>query len=339
MSVKVTAPTRIDLAGGTLDIFPLYIFESGGLTVNMAIDLNTSAEIKVREDKQLNIFSRDLNVDFHSNNITDVKPVGELELVIRAVRFFAPSFGLDIVTESNVPKGSGLAASSSLLIALMYGLSYLCNEQTNSNTFIDWCANVEARSLGIPTGKQDYYAAYFGGLSKILFEDKGITHEHAGVSSEFLEELQQSIILSFTGVSHFSGTNNWNMLKSYIDNKGRTRECLKAIKQTSIDMWAAVNNCDIKTIAKMLGTEWENRKKLAAGVTTPGINKIIASAKKAGALASKICGAGGGGCLVTIAERQNRKKVVSALQSAGAEILDFNVSTSGVVLKKTGTVK
>lgn len=334
MTVKITAPTRIDLAGGTLDIFPLYIFEEGGITVNIAITLPTYTEIEVREDSRISIYSKDMDLKVTAENWQELLPEGKQELLIRAVRFFAPQFGMDITTESRAPHGSGLAASSALLVGLMYGLANLCNQQTNPNAFIDRCANVEARSLGIPTGKQDYYSAYFGGISKINFQDSGITHEHADVPKSFNKLFEDVAILSFTGISHYSGTNNWNMMKSYIDNEGRTRECMKKIKETAEEMWEAVTSQDINKIAKALNREWENRKMLAEGVTNETIERIIAKAKDAGALASKICGAGGGGSLLTICDPKNRAKVEAAIRDAGAEILNFNVSTDGVVLRK-----
>ena len=328
--MKITAPTRIDLAGGTLDIFPLYVFENGGLTVNMAIDLFTEVDITQRSDTQINIYSSDLGTEKSAANIRDLESGGELDLIIRAIKFFNPPFGMDIKTKSSVPKGSGLAASSSILVALMTGLSKLCLKSADPHNFIDWCANVEAQSLGIPTGKQDYYAAYFGGISAIKFLASGIEHENIKLSRTSIRKISESIILSFTGISHFSGTNNWNMTKSYIDGNPLTKKSMKQIKETSLQMLQAIEKESLKDIAEALNREWENRKQLAEGVTNEKIDKIMSEAKKQGALASKICGAGGGGCMITLCNTENKASISQAITNAGAQILNFDISLEGV---------
>lgn len=328
--MKIVAPTRIDLAGGTLDIFPLYVFEEGGITINMAINLFTEVELTQRSDTKININSSDLGIQKSASSIKDLESDGDLDLITRAIKFFNPPFGMDITTNSSVPKGSGLAASSSLLVALMMGLSKLCLKSSNPNTFIDWCANVEAQSLRIPTGKQDYYSAYYGGLSAINFLPSGIDHESLKMSRLFLKKISESVILSFTGISHFSGTNNWNMMKSYIDGNDITKKSMKQIKETSVQMLQAIKNESLKDIAQALNREWENRKQLADGVTNEKIDTIMSEAKKQGALASKICGAGGGGCMITVCDPENKTKITQAISDAGAQILNFDISLEGV---------
>ncbi|MBR0519091.1 hypothetical protein IJJ97_04800 [bacterium] len=327
--MKITAPVRIDLAGGTLDIHPLYIFEDGSSVVNIAIDPGTEVNIEKREDKKIFLRSDDLDIEEEYAKYSEIDVDSKLGLLGSAVKFFELDYGLDISTLSHVPKGSGLAASSSMLVALMYGLMKLKGIEVDSNTFIDWCANIEARLLGIPTGKQDYYSAYFGGLNNINFTSRGIVNENYDLS-DLNFKIDDSIILSFTGISHFSGTNNWAMMKRYIDDEENSRKSMHKIKETAIKMHKAVLSKDINEISNVLNEEWDNRKKLAEGVSNEKIDKIVSNAKKAGALASKICGAGGGGCLITLCNPQNRETVTTAIREAGAEILDFKLATSGV---------
>ncbi len=335
MPLKITAPTRIDLSGGTLDIFPLYIFEEGGLTVNMAINLPTTVEISPRNDKKIKVYSKDLKKEIAADNIDLLETNGSLDLIARAIHFFKPETGLEITTESSVPHGSGLAASSSLLVALMYGLCRVCGKEADPHKFIDWCANIEARSLGIPTGKQDYYSAYFGGISAIHFTDHGITHENSLNTKLFLNKISECVVLSFTGISHFSGTNNWNMMKSYIDGNQVTRDCMRRIKATSSKMWEAIKKESLTDIASALKEEWSNRQCLAEGVTNEKVDSIIFAAEKANALASKICGAGGGGCLVTVCRPEDKANVEKSIAGAGAQILPFYLSHSGVTIKES----
>ncbi len=329
--LKITAPTRIDLAGGTLDIFPLYLFEGGGITINMAINLETSVSINKRKDKIINIASSDLEIIelYESAEKIDAKK-SKLGLICEVINFFQPDCGLDISVSSSVPKGSGLAASSSLIVALTYGFSKLYGEKAEANTLIDWCANIEAKHLGVPTGKQDYYAAYFGGINTIYFTDKGIELKQAKLSKLDIRQIEEHVVLSFTGKSHFSGANNWDIMKGYIDDTGDTREHMKRIKITAEKMDSAINRRDITAFSELVKEEWENRKKLAKEISNDKIDEIIRKAEEAGALASKICGAGGGGCLMTVCRPEKREQVINAIETSGGKILPFNISTIGV---------
>ncbi|MDQ7825487.1 MAG: hypothetical protein RDV48_21995 [Candidatus Eremiobacteraeota bacterium] len=330
MKVTVTAPARIDLAGGTLDIFPLYIFEGGGMTVNMAIDMVSMAQVETVGGREIIIKSLDLGEEARAESLEELAPSGVLELVMRAVKFCAPREGLHISIKNMAPKGSGLGASSSLLVALMWALQGAARERLDPAVLIDWCANVEAQSLGIPTGKQDYYAAFYGGFSAIHFNERAIRREGLSLSAPFLEALKESLVLSFTGISHFSGATNWDMMKGYIDNAGGTREKMKHIGRTAVKMRESLINEDMDALASALAEEWDNRKHLAEGVSNKKIDAMVEAAAREGAMASKICGAGGGGCMVTLAPPSRRARVMKALEEAGAAILDFSPAGGGV---------
>lgn len=338
MKIRAVTPNRIDLAGGTLDIFPLYLFEGEGLTVNLGIDVHSQVEIETLADRRVILHSRDFGQTLEAEDV-DALPLGrELDLVARAVKFFRPGSGIRVTTENQAPRGSGLGASSALLMALSGALARLVGLKHTMDNIIDWGANLEAQSLGIPTGKQDYYGAVYGGVSAIHFGVKGAQREAVPVDRNFRQELEDRLILSFTGVSHFSGTNNWNMMKRYIDAEGDTVPRLRAIKETAFRMRDALASRDLERVAAVLAQEWEQRKGLAEGVTNPQIERMVADAQAAGALASKICGAGGGGCMLTISQRGARAAVENALQGAGASVIPFRIDMDGLQveeLKKT----
>lgn len=338
LRIVATTPNRIDLAGGTLDIYPLYVFENSGLTVNLGIDIESRVDITARDDGRVILQSSDFNVTEEYGSLADVEVGHELDLLARAVRFYAPSTGLTVVTRNHAPRGSGLGASSALLMALSGALSRL-NELTSganpveATRYIDWGADLEAQNLGIPTGKQDYFAAIYGGLSAIWFEVRGNRRESLDQGDGFLETLEQHLVLSFTGVSHFSGTNNWNMMKRYIDRQGDTVERLRAIKSTAFRMRDALLAKDVLRVAEVLDEEWSHRKQLADGVSTPQIDAMVAAARSAGAYASKICGAGGGGCMVTICPPSQRDAVIAALQENGARHLPCGIRSQGLAVE------
>ncbi len=330
MKITATAPTRIDLAGGTLDIYPLYLFEDGGLTVNAAITRLSRVVIQSRKDARVVITAIDVNRTVKAENI-DALPNGrDLNLLCRLVKFYRPRSGVTITTQNDLPPGSGLGGSSSLVMALSSALNLLNGTGYSLKQMIDWGANIEAQAIRIPTGKQDHFAAAYGRVSAIEFDVSAERHRYIDLDDDALGELEQRLVLTFTGQSHFSGTSNWAMLKRYVENLGTTVANLKAIKATAFKIRDALARQDWSQVAEVLNEEWVNRKRLARGVSTPRIERLIAAGKRAGALASKICGAGGGGCLVSFVEPDRRDAVEAAYRKLGARVLHFSVAKQGL---------
>lgn len=337
MKITARTPNRIDLAGGTLDIYPLYIFLQGGYTLNAAIDLYSDVEIETRDDDLFVLESQDLNERLEISR-QDLEAgeadQGPFRLIVAALRYYQPATGLRVVTHNGAPKGSGLGASSALLIALSGALDRLNRSLDNGETLIRAAADLEAWTIGIPTGKQDYYAALYGGLQALHFNVRGVRRERLNLSAEFMQSLNAGLLLSFTGESHFSGTNNWNMTKRYVDDMGDSRAALKAIQATSLQLYNALKQEDLDAVYALLNQEWHNRKSLADGVTTPQIERMIAAAKAAGAQANKICGAGGGGCLLTLCPPDKRAAVEKALGSTGAQLMQHRMVGHGLQIQE-----
>jgi D-glycero-alpha-D-manno-heptose-7-phosphate kinase len=335
MRIKATTPTRIDLAGGTLDLYPLYLFEEGGLTVNCAINMYCLVTLEPRNDKQIRLTSIDLNIHEQFANIDSMSTTGPLEIVARAIKFFRPNVGLNVTTENRVVKGSGLGASSSLLIATLAALNELMNSVYSSDELIDLAADLEAQCIRIPTGKQDYFAAVFGGVNALWFEVGGNQREDLlNNDGDGITEIENRIILSFTGAPRFSGATNWSMIKNYIDNNPDTLAGMKQIKETAIAMRECILNRNWNEFASVVNREWLNRRTLAKGVTNEQVEAVMHAARSAGALANKLCGAGGGGCMITCVEPQHRSRVETALNSAGAQVLPFKIVKDGVKVER-----
>jgi len=331
MIIEASAPVRIDLAGGAFDVHPLYLFEGGGVTVNMAVDIRTRVRLETREDDEIHLHSVDLGVSERAENAAALDTSGELGFIALIVKFYTPATGLNVTTEIDIPKGSGLGTSSSLLISLSGALNVLNNTQYTAEQMIDYGANIEAQSLGVPTGKQDYFAAYYGGFNAIWSQIEGCRNESIAVSEQRAEELNERIVLSFAGKPRFSGATNWGLVKGYIDDIGDTREILRNIQKTGFEMCECLREgAETERFVELLRQEWENRKRCAEGVTTPRIEKTIADAEKAGALASKLCGAGGGGCMISFVEPENREKVIASLEANGARHMPYRIAREGL---------
>lgn len=334
MIIEAVAPSRIDLAGGTLDIYPLYLFEEGGITVNLAVSVYSYVRLETRDDERIRIVREDTGATLEAPCLEALPLNGELDLTARILKFYEPRVGLDVYTRSEAPKGSGLGGSSSLVIALTGALQHLLSAQISDMALVHYSANLEAQHLHMLTGKQDYYPALFGGLNAIWFGVDGDRVESLPTNNGVLEALEQRLLLFFTGESRFSGTSNWNMLKMYLDDLGTTVQNMKAIKRTSLEMRKAFLEADLERFAELLNQEWDNRKRLAEGVTTSQIDALMAAARRSGGLAGRICGAGGGGCMSVFCEPGAQQAVIAALEDLGAEHLPYTIDKEGLTVQK-----
>jgi len=331
--IAAHVPMRVDLAGGTLDVYPLYLFEGGGLTVNAAIDVRAHAVVETRDDAAIRLHSRDLDYSERVPSLAEMAFGGPLDLIKRALHYYRPQTGLDITVESEAPRGSGIGASSALLMALSHCLNALTERGLSSGEIIDIGANIEAQVIGIPTGKQDYFPPIYGGVCAMWFGVDGWEFESLSAEGPLVERLNERLIVSYTGIPHSSAITNWAMLKRYIENEGDTVARMRQIKEIALAMRDALMALDMARFAALVDAEWNLRRGLAAEVSTPEIEAIMASAARAGALASKICGAGGGGCMITVAEPSDVAAVRRALADAGARVMATRVVPQGIVLE------
>lgn len=330
MKITASVPMRIDFAGSTLDVYPLYLFEGGGLTVNAAINVMATASLETRTDKHIVIHSTDLGANEEIESLEKMEYGGRLDLVKRALAYFQPEPGLEITINSQAPTGSGLGASSALLMALAHCLNRLTNRNLSSNQIIDLGANIEAQVIGIPTGKQDYFPPIFGGVCAMWFDIDGWRFESLAASAALIQGLNERLIVSYTGLPHDSAITNWAMLKCYIEDVGDTVARMHEIRSIALEMRTRLLALDFTRFASLIDEEWKLRRGLAEGVSNPDIERVMAAAQDAGALASKICGAGGGGCMITVAEPQAVSTIRQALISAGIRVLPARVINEGL---------
>jgi len=331
--VQARTPTRIDLSGGTLDLHPLYLFLEGSVTINAAVDLWSTVRIETREDAEIHLKSIDTGVELAAASLEELALDNELSLVARVVRFYAPPAGVNVTTNNLAPLGSGLGGSSSLIVALAGALDRINATDLQPAQFVDFGSNLGAQVIALPAGKQDYLAALYGGVNAFHFGVGGWSGEQLVRDEGLLCDFEDRIVLTFTGESRFSGTNNWNMMKRFMDDVGDCRATMRTIQKTAAEMREALLTYDVDRFADLLDREWSTRRQLAEGVTTPTIDRMVEASKSAGALASKICGAGGGGCMITVVRKGNRERVEAALESAGASVLGFHIARQGLTVE------
>jgi D-glycero-alpha-D-manno-heptose-7-phosphate kinase len=334
--IEARAPSRVDLAGGTLDIFPIYLFEEGSVTVNVAVTLMSEVRLETRDDARVVIRSLDLDAVVEADSVEALPLARRLNLLCRAVRFYAPRVGVTIETRNTVRKGSGLGASSSLLIALSGALAHLDGGGRDREDIIHIASLLEAQTISTLTGKQDYYPAMYGGINAIWFGLDENRVEPLLVDEAVKRELHERLILSFGGAPRFSGLTNWRMVRNYMDGDERTRRNMAEIKASAVAMADCLRAGDLDELGRNLAREWACRRMLAKGVTNKRIDSMMKNAEAHGAIASKLCGAGGGGCMITFVEPGAREAVEDSLRRDGAEILDYEIATKGLDVKVVG---
>ena len=332
MKIQAKAPCRVDLAGGTLDIWPLYLFHENAVTVNFAVDRYTSCEIITRDDAKIVLRSADQKDEeaFENYEALAAAKKYKLPLLAQIVRFFRPSSGIELSTDSEAPSGAGISGSSSLLITTGSALNKLTGASYSIEKIREIAQNVEAQIINVPTGCQDYYPAMYGGVSAIDLTAAGIKHNHLPLD---LDDFNRRIVLAYSGKPRNSGINNWEVTKAHIDGDRAVFKNFERIAAIAHALRTALAKPDWDEAARLIREEWSHRRKNAPGITTELIDRLIATAKKAGGKAAKVCGAGGGGCVFFLVEPGSKERVQQAIAAEGAEILDVKVAAQGVRVK------
>ena len=322
----------MDLAGSTIDIPPLFLFHEGAMTVNFAMDLMARCRIETRDDDIIGLESIDRGLKFETplDCFDQLKNEPRLELLSKLVYFFRPETGFNMVTESEAPAGAGLAGSSTLNIACIGALNTLVGDRYTPERFIPIAAAVECQVIKVPTGYQDYYSAQYGGVSAIHFSPAGMYREALDVDSQILED---RVVVIYTGEPRASGTNNWDITKRHIDGDPELFDIFEGVRDSAVELRQAMVNGDWRCVGEIMHHAFPHRKRLSPLITTPHMDYLIETAYENGAMAAKVCGAGGGGCIAFFCEEGRKPEVEAALNNAeGAEVLNWRINMDGLTV-------
>lgn len=330
-SIVATAPCRADLAGGTLDIWPLYLFHPGAVTVNFAVNILATCKITRLAGRRLEFISRDTGREESFANFNALCAARKFRhpLAAHMVRYFAPEHGLRIETHSESPAGAGISGSSALMIATTAALARLTGRQLSLDEIRVIAQNVEAQLIRVPTGCQDYYPALYGGVNAVHLAPDGIHREPIPVPAR---EIDARFLLAYTGAPRQSGINNWEVFKAHLDGDRRVFRNFAEIARIAQAMHRALAGADWDEVARLLRAEWKLRRTNAPGITTPRIEKLVHVARRHGARAAKVCGAGGGGCVVFFVAEGAKERVARVLRENGGQVLPFQVARRGLTL-------
>ena len=314
-----------------MDIWPLYLFHSGAVTVNFAVSVLTRCKITPLPGKQIRFQSLDTGRQEEFANFAQLCGTKRFNHALAGylTRFFAPEGGFELETNSESPAGAGISGSSALMIATTAALAQFTGRKLELEKIREIAQNVEAQLIRVPTGCQDYYPALYGGVSAIHLEPDGIHHEGLRVAPE---ELDRRFVLAYTGAPRHSGINNWEVFKAHVNGDRKIFRNFEKIAEIARAMHDAVVLADWLNVARLLREEWKLRKTNSPKITTPLIEKLIRAATNSGALAAKVCGAGGGGCVVFLTEPEAQQRVADAIRANGGQVLPARVARYGLTV-------
>jgi D-glycero-alpha-D-manno-heptose-7-phosphate kinase len=338
---KVEAPTRADLAGGTLDLWPLYCLTGGAKTINVALDLTQTVHFEVAPGAfRVEIRTPSGEAFFFEK----IPPLEEIRKLSRAVQFPVavvahylsqkdelPDRVFRLAIESKVPVGSGLGGSSSLCVAIVRGLARLFNDFVDQGwqwKMLDWVKDMEAAFLRTPTGTQDYLAALFGGLNCFTFQTGGIGRQP--YPDEVFEELSERMLILFSGEMHQSGLSNWELFKGALENSEPILRGMNEIARVAneLDSELRVGTLNWKYIGHCLSEEWRVRKTLFK-VETKRLEEILGFLNQRKVYGAKVCGAAQGGSLIALVPPDLKNALAQECRAAGIQVLPCRATGRG----------
>lgn len=335
MIIRSKAPLRLGLAGGGSDVSP-YSDIYGGLVLNATINLYCFCTIEETDDNKITIDAYDAHAhESHpvSNHleIDDNAPLikGVYNRVIKDFNIEPRSF--KITTYNDAPAGSGLGTSSGMVVCILKAFVEWFNLPLGDYELARLAYEIERIDLGFRGGKQDQYAAAFGGFNYMEFlKNDMVIVNPLKVKRWIVDELEASMVLYFTGKSRSSDAIISEQMKNTKENNDKAIEAMHVVKQTAIDMKTALLKGDINSVADILKVSWENKKKQSAHITNPMIDQAMAVAFQHGAKAGKVSGAGGGGFIMFIVEPTKKKEVQEALNQLDGFTMPFSFTEGGV---------
>jgi len=345
--VTSRTPVRIDFFGGWTDL-PLFTGLVPGVVLNASITLYTYATVgpapgkvistceygypatRIFPDEGIYMYSEDFDVRAEARSIGEIEYDGTLDLVKAACKRLGIKSvpGIEIRTRSEAPPGSGLGTSASLGVAVIGALTKYIGRNALPGEIADLAYRLEAEELELLTGTQDQYAAAYGGVSMWQCNGENVLHQPVRVPRDVLLDLEKRCVLVYTGQSRLSSDVHRHVREAFA--RGTNHGAIEQLAETARYAVDVLCKGDLDSFGILLTSNWKFQRQLHESVTNPDIDRYFYIANKNGALGGKACGAGGGGCLLLLAEKGKDYMLRRALKEEGLEILNFHIDHSGL---------
>ena len=325
--IRARAPLRIGIAGGGTDVDP-YASEHGGLVFNTTIDRYAYCTIIPNDTDEMTVISPNYGTMTEKLELP-LKYDGTADDLIRAVvNHFSITTGFKVFVKSDVPPGSGLGGSSTLMVAIIKAFSEWKKIRMDKYELAALAYHLEREEIGLGGGKQDQYAAAFGGFNMMYFTSEGVDVRPLRLKDDVIEELQERCILCYTGRARESATIIDDQVKELKKDHSK-EEAYDESKRLAVSIGRALKLTDIDGAAALLNLAWEQKKKFTSKISNNTIETLYRTAMDNGALGGKVSGAGGGGFMFFICAPGKREKVCKKLTEKGAEIMEFKFDPKG----------
>ena len=326
--IRARAPLRIGIAGGGTDVDP-YASEKGGFVLNTTIDKYAYCTVSPIDEQVISIKSLDYGTYEAPLDGGPLQYDGNMDLVKAVMNYFDIQTGFNVFLHSDAPPGSGLGGSSTVIVALLKAVTTYLGQDMDNYALADLAYRLEREELKLKGGKQDQYAAAFGGFNTMIFDKGEVWVNPLGISKDTVNELQYCSLLCYTGKSRESANIIDSQMKSF---KERSNEkALDATKALAFDIARELMKGDVIEAGRLIGQTWEQKKKFSSKITNPLIDEMYRAAIDAGAYGGKVSGAGGGGFMYFVCEYDKKQAVAKALQKKGGKITDFMFEPQGAI--------
>ncbi len=336
--LRSKAPLRISFAGGGTDVSP-YPEEKGGAVLNCTIDKFAFVTLEAVPDGAgtTAVESLDYNMTLNFERPSDLVYNGDLDVVKAALKVLRPGArvpqskdSLRLFLHSDAPPGTGLGTSSTMCVALVGAFQHYLREPWTSYDVAELAYRIEREELGLKGGRQDQYAAAFGGFNFIEFSGTKTVVNPLRIDPEVMNELAYRLLLCYTGTGHYSNDIIERQQRSYLEKRVDTVTALDATKRLAIDMKNELLRGNLDEMGRLLDEGWQHKKQFTEGISNERIDSFYTRAREAGALGGKLLGAGGGGYILLFCDVARRAKVAKAVQAAGGRVSDFSLEMEGL---------
>jgi D-glycero-alpha-D-manno-heptose-7-phosphate kinase len=323
-----TAPVRLDLAGGWTDV-PPFSSREGGVVVTAAVRLFARAEVRLG-GTGFRLIAEDLKDQLEVADSSGLVRNGRLDLLKAGLRML-PVGGCTLVTRSDAPPGSGLGSSGALDVALVAALSSARGETRDPFEIAETACHLEAVEAAIPGGRQDQFAASYGGFLRLAFQDPQADVQRLKLGPDFMAELARRILLCYTGASRFSGATIERVMRAYEQGDATVEAALHGLREGADAMAEALLAGDFARIGQLLSQNWRHQLALDARMSTPEMTELERAMVQAGSLGGKAAGSGAGGCMFFLAP-DDPSALLAAARAAGVQVLPVSWAMRGVYL-------
>ncbi|MDR0508499.1 MAG: kinase [Candidatus Methanoplasma sp.] len=326
--VRARAPLRIGIAGGGTDVDP-YASRKGGCVLNTTINKYAYCTITPRHDRMLCVNSSYYGIYEAPLDGGPLKLDGNMDLIKAVTNHFEVKDGFNIQIESDAPAGSGLGGSSTMMVAMISAVSNWLGTEMDRGEIAKLAYYLEREDIGLKGGKQDQYAAAYGGFNIMEIDSKGVRIRKLDIEEDVMNELQYRSLLCYTGASRESAGIISSQIESF--NRGENEKALDESKRLATEIGRALAKGDIEEAGKLLHESWGYKKQFSEKISNETINNLYDIAIGNGAIGGKVSGAGGGGFMYYICKYDKKAAVAQKLHDHGAIVTDFAFDPKGVV--------